>query len=150
MRHGETSMRQTASQLTQSRFYSPAFNAAIFDGPVRIYFAQYQEALALKIYFRLQDRLQGWLAPSQQLSRLKLPNIFIMLYPTDEIFANCFSGEQCQDKVVGENLGEDYVIGVCGPLREEDTDKLYLHIEAIASKWNQAPLHTPHLALAEM
>lgn len=143
-------MRQSASQLTQSRFYSPAFNAAIFDGPVRIYFAQYQEALALKIYFRLQDRLQGWLAPAQQLSRLKLPNIFIMLYPTDEIFANCFSFEQCPDKVVGERLGDDHVIGVCGPLREEDSDSLYDRIEMIAAKWNEAPVMPARLALAEL
>ncbi|MGE0763419.1 MAG: hypothetical protein AB7N80_09075 [Bdellovibrionales bacterium] len=142
-------MRQSASQLTQSRFYSPAFNAAIFDGPVRIYFAQYQEALALKIYFRLQDRLQGWLAPEHQLSRSRLPNVFLMLYPTEEIFANCFSGEQCQDKVVAERLGEDHVIGVCGPLREEDSDRLLDRIEAIAAKWQGAPLMTQPLALAE-
>lgn len=130
-------MKHLASQLTQSRYYSPAFNAAIFDGPVRIYFAQYQEALALKIYFRLQDRLQGWLAPTQGLGRVKLPNVFVMLYPTDEIFTNCFSSEQSVERVVRENLGEDFVVGVCGPLREEDFDLLFHHLEWVAHHWTK-------------
>jgi hypothetical protein len=143
-------MRQLASQLTQSRYYSPAFNAAIFDGPVRIYFAQYQEALALKIYFRLQDRLQGWLGPAQNTGRIKLPNAFIMLYPTDEIFANCFSPEQCPDRVVRERLGEDYVVGVCGPLREEDFDHLFHHLETIASTWTTRIPAASGLSLAEI
>jgi hypothetical protein len=144
-------MRPLASQLTQSRYYSPAFNAAIFDGPVRIYFAQYQEALALKIYFRLQDRLQGWLGSAQQLARVKLPNAFIMLYPTDEIFANCFSPEQCPERVVRERLGDDYVLGVCGPLREEDFDQLFNHLEIVASTWaKNLPAPPSGLTLAEV
>ena len=39
--------------ITQSSFYSPAFNGAIFDGPLRLYFSQAQEAMALKFYFEL-------------------------------------------------------------------------------------------------
>lgn len=143
-------MRQLASQLTQSRYYSPAFNAAIFDGPVRIYFAQYQEALALKIYFRIQDRLQGWLGPALQLGRLKLPSAFIMLYPTEEIFTNSFSPEQCADRVIRENLGDDFVIGVCGPLREEDLSSLFEHLELISDTWAKAPVMMPGLALADV
>lgn len=118
-------MRSSATQLTQSRYYSPAFNAAIFDGPLRIYFAQYQEALALRIYFRLQDRLQHWLSPQSTALRNQHPSVFIMLYPTEEIFANCFSPEQAGQKVVSENFGMDQVIGVCGPLRDEDFDPLF-------------------------
>jgi hypothetical protein len=143
-------MRQLASQLTQSRYYSPAFNAAIFDGPVRIYFAQYQEALALKIYFRIQDRLQGWLGPALQLGRLKLPNAFVMLYPTEEIFSNCFSTEQCAERVVREKLGDDYVLGVCGPLREEDFDSLFAHLEHVSTAWVGAARRPAPLVLAEV
>lgn len=143
-------MRQLASQLTQSRYYSPAFNAAIFDGPVRIYFAQYQEALALKIYFRIQDRLQGWMGPALQMGRLKLPNAFVMLYPTEEIFSNCFSAEQCAERVVCEKLADDYVIGVCGPLREEDYGGLFQHLESVAGVWVQAARAPAPMALAEV
>ena len=141
-------MRSTASQLTQSRYYSPAFNAAIFDGPVRIYFAQYQEALALKIYFRLQDRVQGW--SGVQPGRLRNPNVFIMLYPTEEIFANCFSPEQTLHKIVAEKLGDDHVIGVCGPLREEDFEPVYRILEKAQSELVNLPRPDQGLRLAEI
>lgn len=141
-------MRSPASQLTQSRYYSPAFNAAIFDGPVRIYFAQYQEALALKIYFRLQDKVHGW--TGLQPGRQRNPNVFIMLYPTEEIFANCFSPEQALEKVVTEKLGDDHVIGVCGPLREEDFEPVYRILEKARSEVVSMPRLDQGLRLAEI
>lgn len=139
-------MRQPISALTQSRYYSAAFNAAIFDGPVRIYFAQYQEALALKVYFRLQDRLQGVTAATEPTTRRTMPNIFVMLYPTEEIFSNSFSPEQATCKVVCERLGEDHVVGVCGPLREEDFDQIFTQIESLAAITDRRVLE-PVLAL---
>lgn len=149
MQQGAAAMRQSASQLTQSRYYSPAFNAAIFDGPVRIYFAQYQEALALRIYFRLQDRLQGWIKSAEPLSRRRLPNIFIMLYPTEEIFTNCFGAEVIGQHLVSAKLGDDHVVGVGGPLQEEVFDQLYDQVEVIAQGWPRAAIASPTLALAE-
>lgn len=141
-------MRQPISALTQSRYYSAAFNAAIFDGPVRIYFAQYQEALALKVYFRLQDRLQGITSATETRSRHYMPNIFVMLYPTEEIFTQSFSPEQVSGKVVCEKLGEDHVVGVCGPLREEDFEQIFAQIEALAGAGASAPIAVePLLAL---
>ena len=133
-------MRQPLSQLTQSRFYSPAFNAAIFDGPVRIYFAQYQEALALKIYFRLQERYPKLSAAEREMP-LSSANIFIMMYPTEEIFENCCApqtGGAAATKVsqvVCEPLASDFVIGICGPLRDEEFDLVYDHVDRIALEW---------------
>jgi hypothetical protein len=129
---GEATMRQSqSSPLTQSRFYSPAFNAAIFDGPVRIYFAQYQESLALQVYFHLQERMREWASPSL---RPRLPNIFIMLYPTAEIFSNCFSPEQSVEALVIEKLGEDHVLGTCGPITDVLTDHITTKVRVIIEK----------------
>lgn len=132
-------MKQHASHLTNSRYYSPAFNAAIFDGPIRIYFAQYQEALALRVYFRMHERIQGWLKDIRPL-RSRVSNVFIMLYPTDEIFVNCFSAEQVKNRIVMEKLGDDFVLGICGSLREEDFDDLIERVGEVAATWRKPTL----------
>lgn len=135
------------SALTQSRYYSAAFNAAIFDGPVRIYFAQYQEALALKVYFRIQDRLQG-LEEETSRGRRTAPNVFVMLYPTEEIFSNSFSPEQAKTKIVHERLADDFVVGVCGPLKEDENDVLFTQIETLLFAKTDATV-APALMTAE-
>src|SRR5271163_4001296 len=112
-------MAQSVIHLTQSRFYSPVFNAAVFDGPIRIYFAQHQEALALKVYFRLQNRLKDTFQPAKQVFRQTGRTIFLMLYPTIEAFESSFS-KHVLDKVVVEDLDEDFVLGVRGPLEDAE------------------------------
>src|SRR4051794_18760737 len=107
-------MAQSVIHLTQSRFYSPAFNAAVFDGPVRIYFAQHQEALALKVYFRLQQYLKETYSTFRKSFKQHGQTIFLMLYPTLESFENSFSKEMSLN-VVAEKLGDDHVVGVRGP-----------------------------------
>ena len=54
-------MHQSTANLPQFPFYSPSLNAALFDGPIRIYFAQSQEADALEVYFKLQDQLSEFI-----------------------------------------------------------------------------------------
>jgi hypothetical protein len=125
-------MRQQISFLTQSRFYSPAFNAAIFDGPVRIYFAQYQESLALKVYFKIQDRLKESFADVRESFRRTGMNIFVMLYPSSEAFSFSFDEAIGQDTVVVERLGTDFVVGVRGPMVEDETTAICDRIEEIA------------------
>src|SRR5580692_9516144 len=112
-------MAQIVSHLTQSRYYSAAFNAAVFDGPIRIYFAQHQEALALKVYFRLQNRLKDSFKIARQELRSNGRTIFLMLYPTIEAFESSFS-RNISDAVVVEDLDEDFVLGVRGPLEDGD------------------------------
>ena len=132
-------MRPQISFLTQSRFYSPAFNAAIFDGPLRIYFAQFQEPQALKIYFTAQQRLQGIYAKIRDNFRRNGTNIFVMLYPSTESFDISFDGsenlqsEHMQTEMVRtERLGVDYVVGVKGPINDGDIEKIYERVEMIA------------------
>lgn len=125
-------MRQQISFLTQSRFYSPAFNAAIFDGPVRIYFAQYQESLALKVYFKVQERLKDSFNDIRDSFRRTGINIFVMLYPSSEAFAFSFDEALEGDSVVVERLGTDFVIGVRGPLIDEEAASVCARIEEVA------------------
>jgi len=124
-------MKHATTFLTQSRYYSPAFNAAIFDGPVRIYFAQYQEALALRIYFRLQERFKESFRQAKSSFKQTGTNLFLMLYPTVETFENSFSPLINGETSRCEMLGEDFVIGVRGPLIEDDYETVFLRMESI-------------------
>lgn len=140
-------MSQIVSHLTQSRFYSPAFNAAVFDGPIRIYFAQHQESLALKVYFRLQNRLKDEFSETRQAFKQSGQTIFLMLYPTVEAFETSFS-KQIRDVVVREDLGEDFVLGVRGPLEDDVYEQVFLKVEEILST-AAVPAHAAE-AVAEL
>jgi hypothetical protein len=112
---GSPAMKEAVTYVTQSKYFSPAFNAAIFDGPIRIYFAQYQEAQALKLYFNLQERFGDVRRAARGFFKERGRNIFVMLYPSQETFDLSFSG----DSIVRERYGSDFVVGVCGPLEDE-------------------------------
>ncbi len=126
-------MGEATAFLTQSRYYSPVFNSAIFDGPVRVYFAQHQESLALKVYFRLKERLR---TQGEDL-RYGGKNLFVMLYPCSESFALSFSTQPGGD-IVQEPLGEDWVFGVNGPLMDEDYEVLYQETEKVMLAWRES------------
>ncbi len=123
-------MRQQISFLTQSRFYSPAFNSAIFDGPVRIYFAQYQEPTALKVYFKAQQRIKDVNHEVREAYRRMNINIFVMLYPTSETFQMSFT-ETIADTPVAR-LGRDFVIGASAQMTDTDVDQVCERIYEIA------------------
>lgn len=135
-------MAQTAFHLTQSRFYSPVFNAAVFDGPIRIYFAQHQEALALKVYFRLQQYLKDTYSALRESFKSQGPTVFLMLYPTLDSFADSFNPDSHPGNVQYEPLGSDYVLGVRGPLEDEDYVEVFQKVEAILQ---ERPQLTPTL-----
>lgn len=123
-------MAHSVIHLTQSRFYSPAFNAAVFDGPIRIYFAQHQEACALKVYFKLQQCLKETYSAFRQSFRSHGTTIFLMLYPTQESFQNSFSKEDRQN-VITERLGDDHVVGVNGPLTDDGFEEIFERVKTI-------------------
>lgn len=131
-------MEPAISFLTQSKFYSPAFNAAIFDGPIRIYFAQDQENLALKIYFHLQKQMKELYSEARNSLTEKGKNIFVMLYPTSESFYMSFdkshSSASEENLIVEEKLGEDMVLGVRGPVKEEGCEPIYKSVEKAFSQ----------------
>ena len=121
-------MRQHASYLMQSKFYSPAFNAAIFDGPIRIYFAQYQESTALKIYFELQEQLKELYFDAREAYKKNATHIFIMMYPTAETFSLSCGREEGP---VVDRVENDYLIAVRGPVEEADINLIAERLEKI-------------------
>jgi hypothetical protein len=128
--NGGTHMAHSVIHLTQSRYYSPAFNAAVFDGPVRIYFAQHQEALALKVYFRLQQYLKDGYSAFRNSFKEHGHTIFLMLYPTHEAFVDSFESRDTR-LVASDRIGDDHVVGVRGPLEDEQYEDVFRQVETI-------------------
>lgn len=132
-------MNDSVSCLTQSNFYSPAFNAAIFDGPIRLYFAQYQEASALRIYFRLQSELKESYLWAKNLHRSLGRHLFVMLYPSSDTFDLSFPGGS-QQNICRTRLGDDDIIGVRGTISDDDFSGIYEEISDVIESWRLAPL----------
>jgi hypothetical protein len=127
-------MNENANLVTQSKFFSPVFNAAIFDGPIRIYFAQHQESQALKVYFNLQERYKDLREKSRYNLQKRGGNIFIMLYPSIETFEMCFNAAPMNSEVLKERLDMDYVIGIKNALTDNSFSLLYDKIDEITVK----------------
>ncbi len=112
-------MHQPIAHLTQSQYYSPALNAAIFDGPIRLYFAQSQEPEALEVYFRLQKEVLESFELAKKYLQEGDQNIFILTYPSDEVFEqSCGDAVGKESGVVLQKLGNDFILGIRGPVRE--------------------------------
>lgn len=134
--YGGFHMAHSVVHLTQSRYYSPAFNAAVFDGPIRIYFAQHQETLALQVYFRLQQYLDEMYASFRNSFRQHGKTIFLMLYPNHESFFEAFAMDE--KNVICGLLGGDHVVGVNGPLSDEEYDSVFAQIRSILESLGMA------------
>lgn len=120
-------MAVSVSRLTQSQYFSPVFNTAVFDGPVRIYFAQKQEAYALEVYFKISSRLRSEFGDG--LNR-KGPSVFVMIHPEVEGFEESFSCKE-EEGFSLKRLDRDYVIGVNGTLDPNQLEGLISEIMEI-------------------
>ncbi len=74
-------MAATYSAFMTTRFYSPVFNTALFDGPLRIYFSQSYESVALKIYHLLQTQYPELWARLKLWSTSTQDHVFLLIYP---------------------------------------------------------------------
>ncbi|MCB0407027.1 MAG: hypothetical protein KDD34_02420 [Bdellovibrionales bacterium] len=104
--------------FTQSKFYTPTLNAAIFDGPLRLYFAQSQEPEALQIYFQLQKLFEESVHSFKEKIKDSGQNIFVLLYPAREVFEQVFTGDLASNGLIVDHLGHDFILGVQGPVGE--------------------------------
>ncbi|MCC6277268.1 MAG: hypothetical protein IT289_05060 [Oligoflexia bacterium] len=105
--------------VTQSKFYHEAFNTAIIDGPLRLYFSDTQESEALKLYFDIQERL---LTAGLRLRELPLdiPNMIVMLYPSTSLYEQVFAN---QEYFATEPFGAHFVLGVVNSVQVETNDE---------------------------
>lgn len=134
-------MKSAYSSLMHSRYFNPAFNSAIFDGPVRIYFAQFHESLALKIYFMSQQKLAQELAQAKETSKKANANILVMIYPTVESFELSFENRQASPYVV-ESWNDDMVIGLRGPIEDHLLENLIEEVGKVMREWNPKVIQT--------
>lgn len=137
-------MRSTFSALTQSKYFTPSFNSAIFDGPIRIYFSQFHESYALKVYFMIQDQLAELLKTAKEIAKKDGLNIMVMIYPTPENFINSFESEaQTKNLIASEDFNETRVIGVRGPLDDAALADIKNEIQNTFFKWESIQLNEP-------
>lgn len=132
-------MRSSYATLMQSKYFNPAFNSAIFDGPIRIYFAQFHEAFALKVYFLMQQKLSAELTKARQISKESGANILLMVYPTAENFVASFDAADGADLMVVDRWQENVVIGLRGPIEDSDLDQLMDTLCLTMNTWSPAP-----------
>ncbi len=129
-------MKASYSNLMQSKYFSPAFNSAIFDGPLRIYFAQFHESMALKIYFMAQQKLVSELIRAKEVSKVAQANILVMIYPTDDSFESTFESHSGDGKIIVESWNDDIVIGLRGPLEDSELDRLVQTLSSVMNQWS--------------
>jgi len=142
-------MRSSYTTLMQSKYFNPAFNSAIFDGPVRIYFAQFHEALALKIYFLIQQKLGAEMTRAKEVSKASGANILVMIYPTADSFHLSFENADSSRPLEVEKWHEDMVMGLRGPIEDENLDLLIETLRLTMDNWRPALLENVP-ALAEL
>lgn len=136
-------MKGTYTALMQSRFFNPAFNSAIFDGPIRIYFAQLHESFALKIYFALQQRFSEEMNRAKELHKVLDRNVLVMLYPTRESFELSFD---CQSSLTAcDELHGDTVIGVSGPFEDDKMPLVLDQVMRVFRDWEKIPYSKPQI-----
>lgn len=130
-------MKGTYSALMQSKFFNPAFNSAIFDGPLRIYFSQVHESAALKIYFTLQQKFADELARAKELHKALDRTALVMLYPGAESFQHSFESDSF---LRTEKLSSDTIIGINGPFDDKQLDEVLGQILLVFQAWEEIPL----------
>ena len=138
------SLENATTRILQSKYFSPTFNTAIFDGPLRVYFTQAQEPEALKVYFSLQSKVfqdvSGQETTELDASTNKLneqvthirdsmpknSTLFVMIYPNKESFQQSF--DQDTDFAVAK-MEQDCVIGVQGPISDKTRDDIIGYVK---------------------
>ena len=131
-------MAATYSSFMTTRFYSPVFNTALFDGPLRIYFSQSYESAALKIYHLLQTQHEALWSRLKECSSRSKEHVFLMMYPERKDLQLVFSGES---EVYTQDWEEGLAVGFCQPGDDQQLDQqLKLMTDAI-SAWIEKTNH---------
>ena len=109
-------MGTATSLLIQSKYFLPVFNMAIFDGPFRLYFAQNQEAEALRMYFELHEVLGERIQPPRS-GNISDKALFVLMYPDEKVFTETFGPSV--GAVADTWVGDSAVVAINGPIWTE-------------------------------
>ncbi len=131
-------MAATYSSFMTTRFYSPVFNTALFDGPFRIYFSQTYESSALKIYHLLQtEHPELWLKIKNWSSESK-EHIFLMIYPDAKTLESIFDTNDKlpdADAIFAKEWEEGLAIGLPQPDQTANVQGQLENIRNYLSSW---------------
>ncbi len=129
-------MKSSYSQLMQTQYFHPAFNSAIYDGPLRLYFAQFHESLALKIYFMAQQKLNGVWSQAKDVSKKTGSTVLVLIYPSVEFFDQTFAhAKQANHRVAIDQFEQDLLLGVRGPFEDDELEPFLAVLENEMQKW---------------
>lgn len=129
-------MAATYSAFMTTRFYSPVFNTALFDGPFRIYFSQSYESSALKIYHILQTQHEDLWARLKTWSLTTKEHVFLLMYPEVKDVQMIFENQgSSSDLVQLESWDEGVAIGLTQPHNEIDVESQIKQIEKLLQNW---------------
>lgn len=122
--------------FTQSSFFLPVFNSAIFDGPIRIYFSQPQEPLALNLHFEIQERNPDLLNRAKRIAQSSGAMVCIMIHPNQESFSVSFPSESSRGlSLATSHFGRDQVIGLSAESGQQTFVGVISLIEDIVETW---------------
>ena len=133
-------MAATYSSFMTTRFYSPVFNTALFDGPFRIYFSQAYESSALKVYHLLQTEYQDLWNQVKEWSLDSKEHVFLLMYPEISDVQNVFSSGDSVDvskKLYMQDWEEGLAIGLTQPNTDLDLVYQLEHMQKHLSHWLQ-------------
>lgn len=120
----------------QTQYFHPAFNSAIYDGPLRIYFAQFHESMALKVYFLCQQKLTPLLAEAKEISKKTGSTCLILLYPSPDFFDQTFfEAKHVTKKVAVDHFEQDLLMGLRGPLEDDELEKFLEIVQTEVRGW---------------
>ena len=125
-------MKNGHGQLIQSKYFITDFNSAIFDGPVRIYFTQAQEALALKIYFHIQNQFPTEVKKLKEISHEVPFSLFVLVYPNTESFQASFDSNE---KMLIAEWEKDLVLGLNDSPNGIDFELFDIKFQIAYSQW---------------
>lgn len=129
-------MKSTYSEFMQSKYFDGLFNAAIFDGPFRIYFHQNYESLALKIYFLLGQNLADVNLELRDFTRRHEKHVFFLIYPDQEKLNLVFSSaESLTEFAKYEKWDHDLVIGLQSQFLESEMAVFIKNCETQIREW---------------
>ncbi len=119
--------------ITQSPYFQPDLNTAIFDGPLRFYFSQAQEGQALRIYFQLQERFDSWRRQIREALMKEKRQVFVVLYPTERGFQA--AGGKQEQMLLRADFGPHPLLAISPSITDEKEAEVLESLEEILSKY---------------
>jgi hypothetical protein len=132
-------MAATYSSFMTTKYYSPVFNTALFDGPFRIYFSQSYESSALKIYHLLQTQYNELWVDLKKWTTNSREHVFLLMYPDNKdlqmVFAD--SANDPDSCVQLQAWEEGIVLGISHPNTDTDLSTQVEKIGTLLEHWVQ-------------